>query len=128
MQRVLLDTQVLFLTYMGRIDAIPGKTLRILEDPDTIRLISSVSVMEIAVKHATGKVDMNEDRVQEAIRDLRLRALPFDLRHAIRFFSLPLHHRDPFDRAILATALAEDLPVISGDRIFRQYESVRVIW
>jgi PIN domain nuclease of toxin-antitoxin system len=100
----------------------------LIDDPETIRLISSVSIIEIAVKYAIGKLDMDEGAVREAIRDLRLTELPFEPRHAFKIFSLPLHHRDPFDRMILATAVAEKLPIVTGDRIFRRYSEIKVIW
>lgn len=84
--------------------------------------------MEIAIKHAIGKMEMDGDMTRQGIRDLQLSVLPFRLSHAHRLFSLPLHHRDPFDRMILATALAENYPLVGGDREFLKYEEVEVIW
>lgn len=69
-----------------------------------------------------------EDRMRQATSDLQLTILPFSASHAYRLFSLPKHHRDPFDRMIIATALAENIPVISGDRVFRLYKGMHLIW
>jgi PIN domain nuclease of toxin-antitoxin system len=54
--------------------------------------------------------------------------LPFTPQHAYRLFSLPLHHRDPFDRMLIATALAEEIPLIGSDRLFKMYKGLKVIW
>ena len=128
MDRFLLDTQVLYLAYLGRTDKLSIGVRALLGDPDTDRMISSVSVVEIAVKHAIGKLHMNEEATHEAIRDLKLTELPFDAAHAFQMFSLPMHHRDPFDRMILATAVTEKMPIVTGDRIFRKYAGVKILW
>jgi PIN domain nuclease of toxin-antitoxin system len=128
MPRALLDTEALYLSWLGSLTAFPHTAQAILLDSDSDLFISSVSLLEIAVKHTIGKILMDESETRKAIQDLRLKVLRFDAPHALRMFSLPLHHRDPFDRAILATALVEDLPVISGDRVFRLYKGVETIW
>jgi len=46
----------------------------------------------------------------------------------LRLFDLPLHHTDPFDRQIVAQALAEDIPVVTADEAFRRYSGIKVIW
>lgn len=90
--------------------------------------LSTVSLIEIATKNTVGKLDMAEDETRRAIRKLHISVLPFEPQHAFEMFSLPPHHRDPFDRMILATAIAEKLPIVTGDRIFRRYSEVKVIW
>lgn len=107
---------------------LPQKVRAILENPDNDRLISSASIVEIALKHTLGKIDMSEVFVRQAVDDLGLSIIPFEPRHAYQLFSLPLHHRDPFDRMIIATALAEAMPLIGGDRQFARYSGLQRIW
>jgi PIN domain nuclease of toxin-antitoxin system len=124
--RALLDTQVLVKAYLG--EDLPKRVLSVLANPETERLISVTSVMEIAVKTAKGKLSMPEADVRQAIADLRLAILPFTARHAYHLFSLPEHHRDPFDRMLIATALVEGIPLIGSDGIFQRYRGLKVIW
>jgi PIN domain nuclease of toxin-antitoxin system len=128
MDRVLLDTQTIYLAYRGEMQKFPRDVRSLIENPDTVRLISSISIVEIAIKNVIGKLEMDEHATREAIVDLRLTELPFEPRHAFKLFSLPMLHRDPFDRMILAAAFAEKLPIVTGDRIFRRYSEVKVIW
>jgi len=90
--------------------------------------LSAASLIEISIRNAIGKLDMSEDETNRAIRDLRITLLPLEPHHAFELFTLPLRHRDPFDRMILATAVAEQLPIVTGDPIFRRYSEVKVIW
>lgn len=124
--RVLLDTQIIYLAVDASLGKLPARTLKLFLDPDVERLISAVSIMEISVK--SGAISMTEEQVRQAARDLYLTIIPFTPQHAYRMFSLPLSHRDPFDRMLIATALVEDIPIVGGDRIFKQYPGLKVIW
>ena len=92
--------------------------------------MSAVSLAEIAIKNAIGKLKMDAYRVQEAARDLRVDLIPLTAIHVSRLFSLPLHHREPFDRLLIATAIQEKAPLVGGDARFPLYrpEGLSVIW
>lgn len=104
------------------------KVQSLLANLDNELLLSSTSILEIALKHARKKIDMLEALVQQAVQDLGLTVIAFEPRHAYRLFTLPMHHGDPFDRMIIATALVEDLPLVGGDRQFAHYNGLRIIW
>lgn len=124
--RALLDTQVLSMAAMGA--RFSKRVQTVLSDPANELLLSSTSVLEIAIKHGLGKIEMPEVLVRQAVDDLGLTVIAFEPRHAYQLFSLPLHHRDPFDRMIVATALAENIPLIGGERCFAHYRGLRRIW
>ncbi len=97
-------------------------------EPKTELCLSAISTQEIALKHALGKADLMERQVLEAVDLLNITLLPFTGQHALRLYRLPLHYRDPFDRAIIATALSEGIPLVGGDRQFVHYEGLQVLW
>jgi PIN domain nuclease of toxin-antitoxin system len=99
-----------------------------LRSESAVREISAISLSEIAIKSARGKLVFAQDDLKAAIHALHLRVLPYTAEHAFRLFDLPLHHGDPFDRQIIAQALAESIPVVTSDVTFSLYEGLKVIW
>jgi PIN domain nuclease of toxin-antitoxin system len=123
--RVLLDTQALILAHLG---SLPPRLQEQLAPVEVEVNLSTASLVEIAVKNSIGKLRMPEEQAAQALLDLHITVIPLEARHANAMFSLPLHHRDPFDRMILATALVEKLPIVTADRTFRRYAGIQVIW
>ncbi len=124
--RVLIDTEVLISAYTGA--GMPRKVQALLAEEANEILLSSVSIMEIAMKNGVGKLQMGEAETKQAVRDLRFAMLSFTPQHALRLFDLPPHHRDPFDRMLIATALTEEIPLVGSDRKFKSYKGLHVIW
>ena len=127
--RFLLDTHVVIdVGIAGGFEALPARVQRILADQDVELLVSVASEFEIAIKSRLGKLDLIESELAAICANASIIFYPLRHDHAERLFDLPLHHNDPFDRLIIATALSDDLPVISCDKQFRKYEGLRVIW
>jgi PIN domain nuclease of toxin-antitoxin system len=125
--RVLLDTAVLIFA-VETPHRLSKTAYAVLKDPENVRELSSVSITEIAVKASLGKLNMPATLVRQALQDMDIRILTFTGDHAFRMFELLPHHSDPFDRQIVAQALAEEIPVVTPDRKFRKYEGLQVIW
>jgi len=125
--RLLLDTATLIyaVQYPERLSRRASQALRNLENALEL---SAVSVSEIAIKSAYGKLDFSLTTLERALGGLDIRILPYTGEHAVHMFDLPLHHRDPFDRQIIAQALAEEIPIVTPDEKFRKYDGVTVIW
>ena len=86
--------------------------------------------LEIVIKSSLGKLPLPgpfEEVIPAQLEAERIEVLPIDVSHLGRLRRLPFHHRDPFDRLIIAQAMAEDVPLITHDATFSQYE-VHVIW
>jgi PIN domain nuclease of toxin-antitoxin system len=125
--RLLLDT-VTFLWGVSSPALLSRKAMSALRNESTVREISAISLSEIAIKSAKGKLTFGQNDLNVGIASLRLRVLPYTAEHAFRLFDLPSHHADPFDRQIIAQALAEGIPVVTSDETFRLYQGIKVIW
>ena len=125
--RVILDT-VTFIWAVRTPERLSRAAMSALRKGTAIREISVVSLTEIAVKRARGKLTFTKADAIAGVADLQLRVLPFTTDDAFRLFDLPTHHADPFDRQIIAQALVEHVPVVTPDEAFSLYEGLKVIW
>jgi PIN domain nuclease of toxin-antitoxin system len=127
--RVLLDTHSLLwlVTDDPRLSDTARNTFL---DSDNELLCSAVVGFEIAVKHSLGKLELAEAPrtfIENRIRNNALTPFPITIEHAVRVADLPYHHRDPFDRLLIAQALEEDVPLLSADEILSAYD-IRRLW
>ena len=122
--RVLLDTHV-WLWMWGEPERLRNEARTIVEDPATELHVSAVSAWEIATKSGVGRLRLPTS-AEAWLSDPRHRRdvteLPISFSHAIRAGSLPPHHRDPFDRMLVAQAQVEGLVLMSADRQLAAYE------
>ena len=116
---LLLDTHIALWGITG--DATLGDEFldRLRRDPDIF--LSSVSLWEITIKKAAGKLGGPPD-LAERVRDMGFRELPVTHAHAIAAGRLPAHHRDPFDRMLVAQATVEGLRLVSRDKSIARYD------
>ena len=122
-QRLLLDTHgLLWVSEGGR--KLASDTFDALNDVDNEVFVSSVSIWEIAIKLASGRLDPSPDLgiVLSAVERYGFYELSVNFRHAELAGSLPLHHRDPFDRMLVAQAQAEGLTLVTDDPQIARYE------
>ncbi len=125
--RLLLDTAVLIYAVQAP-ERLSKRAAAALENSASVLELSAISVTEIAIKAALGKLKLTAALARQAIQDLDVRILPYTGEHALRLFELPLHHGDPFDRQIIAQALSEKIPVVTPDEKFRLYSGLKIIW
>lgn len=127
--RILIDTHV-FLWWTTADPRLPGRVKTRLLNSDNSLFLSVVSVWEVAIKVQRGKLHLPErlsPYFASRLDAYRIDTLPVAIEHAIETASLPAHHRDPFDRLLIAQARVEDVPILTSDTNFRKY-SVEVIW
>ncbi|MDO5502089.1 MAG: type II toxin-antitoxin system VapC family toxin [Actinomycetia bacterium] len=116
--RLLLDTHVVLGQLSGE-RPLSSAAIEAVGAADDL-LISVVSFAEMGIKAAVGKLDIPGD-IAARIADAGVRSLALSPEHALAVASLPVHHRDPFDRMIIAQAMAEGLTVVSADARFQDY-------
>ena len=129
MNRFLLDTHVLLWAAAHSARLSPAARA-ILEEPENILYWSAISTAELAVKASIGKLRLPgpvHAFVDRHVRKLGLQRLPLEDPHAAMVEKLPLHHRDPFDRLLVAQALVEEIPLVSADSLLARY-AVEVVW
>ena len=125
--RLLLDTAVLIYAVESP-ERLSKRAARVLKNTQNVLELSTISLAEIAIKAAVGKLKLSPALVRQAVQDLDIRTLPYTAEHAFELFALPLHHGDPFDRQIIAQALSEQIPVVTPDEKFRLYRGLKLVW
>ena len=125
---LLLDTHA-FLWFVTGDRRLSRKARRAVEAADSELLISTASVWEVAIKASLGRLTLPtsihhyfDDKVAAGFI-----ILPIEWVHAAKVAELPFHHRDPFDRLIIAQGLVEGIPIVSGDPEFKSY-GARIVW
>jgi PIN domain nuclease of toxin-antitoxin system len=122
--RVLIDTQAL-LWWMNDSPRLGRAAHAVIADPSTPVWISAVVAWEIVIKVMTGRLALKEPPEICIPREMErqgFQALSISTAHALAVRSLPKHHRDPFDRMLVAQATAEGLTVVTTDPMFRRYD------
>lgn len=127
--RLLLDTHTLLWFTLG--DPLLSSTaLALINDPGNDKLVSPASYWEIAIKVSIGKLALHssyEDFIDRGISQNGFDILPIEPRHTGRVAVLPFHHKDPFDRLLIAQALTDDIALVGADAIFDLY-GVNRLW
>lgn len=122
--RILLDTHV-WLWMLAAPERLAPAARPLVESRDNRLLLSAASSWEIAVKYSLGRLELPEPPVEyvpERMRKTGVEGLPVEHAHALRVAELELHHRDPFDRLLVAQAQVEGLPILTGDPVFEAYD------
>lgn len=122
--RVLVDTHV-WLWWLNEPGRLNADATALLADRGNTVYLSAASVWEIVVKHGLGKLTLPaapEKFIPQAMAEDGLAGLAIEHAHVLRVGHLPLHHRDPFDRVLIAQAQVEALPLLTADPLFDPYD------
>ena len=127
--KLLLDTRA-FLWWVEGAPALGRRARAEVSNPDNDVFLSIASCWELAIKISLGRLRLTQslDRfVPEQLVRNGFELFAVEFRHVVRVADLPFHHRDPFDRLLVAQALQDELAIVSADRVFRKY-GVTVVW
>jgi PIN domain nuclease of toxin-antitoxin system len=117
--KILLDTHI-FLWMLTSPERLNDKRRYELETPANEVFLSAMSIAELMIKHTIGKIHVGFDPLEMA-KQMRIDILSFSGDHAMLLGKMPLHHKDPFDRMIIAQAIVDRLPLMSDDPKFQAY-------
>lgn len=98
-------------------------------ESDVELLISTVSLWEIAIKTSIGKLTLTQSYevfIPQQLEQNSIEILPIKLEHLVVVSTLPFHHRDPFDRLLIAQAMVEKIPIVGFDKAFDAYPVTRL--
>lgn len=127
--RILLDTHT-FLWFIEGSPNLSNVARNLIEDQNNQRFLSIASLWEMSIKISRGKLAMGitlTELVQRDVYGNAIDLLAIKIEHLEQLAKLPFHHKDPFDRLIIAQSLAENIPIITKDSLFQNYLT-RIIW
>jgi PIN domain nuclease of toxin-antitoxin system len=117
---LLIDTHIL-LWWLDNAARLNHETREAIQEPANRVFVSAATIWEIAIKSASGKLDVPTN-LDAALEHSRFQELPIRFSHAVAAGRLPEHHRDPFDRMLIAQAQCEKLTLVTHDERIRRYE------
>ena len=127
--KLLIDTQS-WLWMQAAPERFSPEARDMVDDQDNVLLLSPVSAWEISTKYALGRLTLPippAEYVPSRMKSSGVDALPLQHSHALQVAELPWHHRDPFDRLLIAQAQVEGLPILSANRQLAAYD-VQIHW
>ncbi len=128
--KLLVDTQC-WLWWFAQPGRLSEEAIAHIADEANELWFSVASVWEIGIKVAIGKLLLPEpidSYISSRMMQLGAQSLEIRATHALQAAALPLYHRDPFDRMLIAQAQLEDMTLVSADAMFRQYSDVSILW
>ena len=123
---LLLDTHA-FLWWIGEPSRLPAEVQATIADPGTLVYVSAASAWEISIKRALGRLDLRDEEFLYGMRESGFTELPVTAAHSLAAGALPSHHKDPFDRMLLAQAASEDMRLVTHDRAMSVY-GADILW
>jgi len=118
---ILIDTHIFLYLANGDLDKLHKKHLKILEDIHNKIYLSTLSIAEISIKTSINKLKFEGD-ILWVLEDMSIEVLEFDAKSAVLLRDLPFHHKDPFDRMIIAQAITNKLKILTYDEKFKFYK------
>lgn len=127
--KILLDTHT-FLWFIAGDSQLDGYARSLIEEPSNERYLSMATVWEITIKTSLGRLAVPtppSTLIREQIWANAIDLLPITPEHLDRLYTMPYHHKDPFDRLLAAQAIQEGMQLVTKDRAFNAYD-VQVVW
>ena len=126
--RLLLDTHT-FLWFVNDNPKLSDHLKELIEDTSNVSYISTASLWEMSIKFNLGKLRLDpnyEEFINREVTTSNIQLLNIELKHLSINATLPFHHRDPFDRLIIAQSIAENIPIVTLDSAFNQYSATLI--
>jgi PIN domain nuclease of toxin-antitoxin system len=127
--KLLLDTHT-FIWWDSEPERLSPQALRLCQDPDNSLLLSVASLWEMQIKLQLGKLRLAlplTQIVESQQQTNQIEILPIAMQHVFALDNLPCPHKDPFDRLLIAQAIAEEAAIVTGDKMFAEYP-INVAW
>ena len=127
--RLLLDTHT-FLWFIGGDSKLSSAAKGLIEDPNNERLLSVASLWEMAIKVSLGRLSVPQpfsQLIDAHVKGNAMTVHPISAQHLDELARLPFHHKDPFDRLIIAQGIVENVSIVSRDKVFEHYP-ITCLW
>ncbi len=126
--KYLIDTHT-FIWFTTGDSQLSTTARKLIEDVQNEIYLSTASIWEIAIKYSMGKLNLNKtfDKVLNDIQDNQITLLTIDFEATLILSALPFHHKDPFDRMMIAQAQQLNVPIIGKDEVFKNY-AISLVW